>query len=429
MSTLVLSNHMGQIEQALLSAGKPFIVAMTREHAEIRRAASRRPLPYEVIPVSAWDAFGEIAELARELRGSVSTVATRWEGALMAAGLVRDVLGLPGQSLREAAGYTDKGIMKQRLRAGGIPVAGHRVIRSPRDVIGAAYQIGGFPVVVKPLRGFASTNTHIIRSVKELAELTIGGVFDTAVEASPLYAGDRSFEGLAKQQGFLVESYVDIAEEYHCDGLWIDGEPAYQFPGIYHTPPLHGMGGMLGSALLDTSSRRAKSVIDMSVAAARTLGAGTGFTHAEIFRTTDDRWLIGEIAARPGGGGIQRAIQLAHGIDVNAIQAAIAADDPADVSIQSRPGTVGWAGPAVPPGRVVEIAAREKLLGHPGVLDATVAVSVGQLGGRTGSGLWGGLAGYVFLHGDTPAQVLEMMAEATARYHVRVERLTPAEAP
>jgi len=55
-----------------------------------------------------------------------------------------------------------------------------------------------------------------------------------------------------------------------------------------------------------------------------------------------------------------------------------------------------------------------------------VAVSVGQMGGRTGSGLWGGLAGYVYLHGDSPTEVLDMMAEATARYAVQVERPQPS---
>jgi hypothetical protein len=83
---------------------------------------------------------------------------------------------------------------------------------------------------------------------------------------------------------------------------------------------------------------------------------------------------------------------------------------------------VGWAGPAVPPGRITHIATLEHVLAHPNVIDATVAVQVGQMGGRTGSGLWGGLAGYAYLRADSPFEVLHIMQEAADRYQVRVER-------
>src|SRR5687767_11248360 len=163
-----MSNHMPQIEQALLAAGKPVIVAMTNEHARLRAAATTGALPYRVVTVSSWQAFDEIDRIAHELRGTVTSVATRWEGALVAAALVRDVLGLPGQSVREAVGFTDKAVMKDRLRRAGIPVAAHRVVRTPQDVADVAGEIGDFPVVVKPLRGFASTNTYVMESAKDL---------------------------------------------------------------------------------------------------------------------------------------------------------------------------------------------------------------------------------------------------------------------
>jgi hypothetical protein len=147
-----------------------------------------------------------------------------------------------------------------------------------------------------------------------------------------------------------------------------------------------------------------------------------GFTHAEVIRTVEDRWYVGEIAARPGGGGIQQAIGFAYGIDVPTIHAHLACGQPPPVRLVRRPGFVGWCGPAVPPGRVVHVAPRQQLLAHSGVLDATVAIRQGQMGGRTGSGLWGGLAGYTWLHGHSPQDVLSMMAEAAARYQVRVVR-------
>lgn len=427
MTTLVLSNHVPAIEQALIAAGQPVVVAMTKKHARLRSPSGR--FGYPVVTVSDWDAFGELHRIAQDLRGTVTHVATRWEGAIPAAGFVRDLLDLPGQSFSESIGYVDKAVMKQRLRHGGVPVARHRVVHTARDVIAAAYDVGGWPVVVKPLRGFASINTHVIGSAKELADFATDGTFDSAVPSSAFYEDDPAFLPLAKQRAFLVEEFVDIEQEFHCDGLWIDGRPIYQIPGVYHAPPLVGMGGMLGSVLLPRGDADGQFVVDLAIRAAKALGIGTGFTHAEVYRSKSGRWLLGEIAARPGGGGIQPAIKHAFGVDVMRLQGQVARGADVHIEPEHREGVVGWAGPAVPPGRIVEIAALDKIRGGRGVIDATVAVKVGQLGGRTGSGLWGGLAGYVFLRGESVAEVMAMMTDATDRYEIRVERPVPVGMP
>ncbi|NUT40038.1 MAG: ATP-grasp domain-containing protein [Thermoactinospora sp.] len=411
---------MPQIENGLIAAGQEAIVCMTEPHARLRGPAEQ--LPYRVVTINHWDAWSEIAAVAASLRGQIEHVATRWEGAIVPAAFVRDLLDLPGQTMHEAVGYVDKAVMKSRLHQGGVPVAQHRIVRHVPDVAAAADELG-WPIVVKPLRGFASTNTHVIRSPDELADAQTAGRFEIPLDASPYYAGDPAFVGLARQGRILVEEYVDIVHEYHCDGLWIDGEPVYQLPGLYHTPPLRGMGGMLGSVLLPTGSHDSRIVSDLATRAAKTLGIMTGFTHAEVLRTAGGRWLLGEIAYRPGGGGIQQAIGHAYGVDVPAIQAQVACGQTPDVQLTTRAPhpVVGWTGPAVPAGIVTAIADRQALLGHPGVIDATVAVKVGQQGGRTGSGLWGGLAGYTYLEGDSVGQVLGMMHDAAERYRVRVD--------
>jgi len=418
-TTLVLANHMPQLETALLAMGKPVLVCLTESHAALRP----QQLPYPIVTVPSWEAFPRLTALADQLRGQIGHVATRYEGAVIAAAHIRQRLDLPGQTLDEAVAFVDKAVMKVRLRRAGIPVAGHQVVTRVVDVAAAAEALG-WPLVLKPRKGFASVNTHIVTGVQELAEYEADGMFTRPVATSPFYRGEPAFAALSQQpDGIMVEQYLDIAEEFHVDGLWLDGRVIYQIPGQYHTPPLQGMSSpLLGSVLLESATGLGAFLADLATRAGNALRMRTGFTHAEVIRTTDDRWWVGEIAARPGGGGIQRAIEMAYGIDVPTIHAQLACGILPSLRPVRRHGYVGWCGPTVPAGRVVQVASRDRLLAHPGVLDATVAIAPGQMGGRTGSGLWGGVAGYTWLHGDTAQQVLAMMPEVAARYQVGVLR-------
>ncbi|MEU7823093.1 ATP-grasp domain-containing protein [Catellatospora sp. NPDC049133] len=417
MATLVLSNHTTVIEDRLQADGKEVIVCLTKPVAAVRMAD---PPGYEMVTVSHWHAFGELADLARDLRGRVDRIATLWEGALVAAGFLRDLLDLPGQRMSEALGFTDKAVMKTRLARAGVPVARHRIVRSVDDVHGAAGELGGYPVVVKPLSGFASTNTYVVRSFAHLQTMR-ENVFSRRLDAGAMFSAETAFHSLAEQGQFLVEEYIDIDTEYHCDGFWRGGQPVYHVPGRYNVPPLRGMGATLGSVLLDPGSRDGSTVAAIADRAARTLGLHDGFSHAEVYRSTDGRWLLGEIAARPGGGGIQPTLGHAYGLDVPAMLAQHAVGDLVTANPRPAAGVFGWAGTAVPPGRITQVVQREALLRHRGVIDATVVAAVGGTGGPTGTGLWGGLAGYVFLHADATGDVLALMDDVADWYAIRVE--------
>src|SRR5262249_42812533 len=138
------------------------------------------------------------------------------------------------------------------------------------------------------------------------------------------------------------------------------------------------------------------------------LGIGEGFTHTEIYLDYAGRLIVGEIAARPGGGGIQRSLYHAYGIDVPALLAQVATGQPIKVDRQSRPGVVGWIGPYAPDGVITTIAGPEHIARQPGVIEATVVAKAGGQGGMTGTGLWAGAAGYAFLRGSTVEHVLQL---------------------
>ncbi|MEV0270626.1 ATP-grasp domain-containing protein [Hamadaea sp. NPDC050747] len=417
MRVLVLSNHTAVMEQALMAAGHEVIVCLSKPNAALR--AAQNP-PYPIRSVTHWTDFTELAGLAAELRGRVDAVATLWEGAMVAAGFLRDLLSLPGQATAEAVRFTDKAVMKSVLHAAGVPVAAHRVVHEAAEIPAAAAELGGFPVVVKPLTGFGSTNTHVIRDRTDLERMR-AEIFTRRLDASAFFRAEPAFRPLDDQGGFVVEQFVRIRNEYHCDAFWTGGDSVYQIPGRYNVPPLRGMGGTLGSVLLDPASPEGMAVAELAEQAARALGIREGFTHAEIYLDTEGRWLLGEIAARPGGGGIQHALLHAYHVNVPEMLGQFGAGEPVRVEPRPEPGAWGWAGPYVPPGRVVHIASRDEVLAQPGVVDASVVTQVGGEGGLTGSGQWGGLAGYAWLHGDTPQEVLALMDLVTDRYEIEVE--------
>ncbi|MEV0453681.1 ATP-grasp domain-containing protein [Catellatospora methionotrophica] len=400
MTALVLSNHNDVLEKGMHAAGHDVIVCLTKPNARTR--AQTTP-GYEVLAVSDWQSYTELAQLADHVRGRIDRVETCWEGAIMAAGLLRDLLDLPGLTLHQSAGFLDKAIMKRRLAAAGIDVARHRVVTAVDQIPDAASHVGGWPLVVKPLTGFASTNTYVIDSPDELRRLTAAGLFDTPTQTSAAFAAERAFLGLAQQRAILVEEYIDVVTEYHADALWQDGVAQYHLPGRYNTPPLTGMGATLGSWLIDPDSADGSAVVDIAAAAAKALGMRSGFTHAEVFHSGDGRWLLGEIAARVGGGGIQQTIAHAHGIDVPALMATVAAGQPATATPANRTGVYGWAGTAVPEGIVASCADVDTVRRHPAVIDATVAVQPGMRGGATSTGLWAGLAGIAYFRADDTA--------------------------
>jgi biotin carboxylase len=414
MTVLVLSNQTETLERALLAAGQDVLVCLTEANAALRAAADP---PYPIRTVSRWSAYTELADLARQVRGDIDHVATVWEGAVVAAGLLRDLLDLPGPRTGDAVAVTDKAVMKARLRDAGIPVARYRLARTVADIALAARDLG-WPLVVKPLAGFGSTNTHIVYGPGDLESMR--ETLSRPVATSDFFATEPAFAALAQQGAMLVEQYVDIQREYHVDGCWAHGEPVYQIPGRYNMPPLVGMGGALGSVLLPPDGPEAEPVVRLAEQAARALGISDGFTHTEIYHDYAGRLLLGEIAARPGGGGIQRSLFHAYGLDVPALLAQVAVGQPIKADPRPRPGVYGWVGPYVPDGTITTIAGPEHIERQPGVIEATVAAKIGGQGGMTGTGLWAGAAGYAFLRGSTVDQVLQLMPRAVEAFALRV---------
>jgi stage V sporulation protein SpoVS len=386
MRVLVFSLLSSVLEDALtrdaIASGGPLpVVCMPEPAAAIRRDTDPDHL-YDLVTVPSLHDLGALRELAARWEDRVDAVATTNECALQAAAITRGYLGVAGMDLDTAVRFTDKHVMKTRLLAAGVPAAAHRRVHQPDDVAAAAEELG-WPVVVKHREGFNATNTHVLRSLAALDRLRNSGAFTVGPAVHPAIAAEVVGTGLATTAGgFLVEEFVDVAAEYHCEILRIDGATVYAIAGRYVWPCIEEKYvGLSGGVLLDPDGDEAVEVRRLALAAADALGLPDGTGHAEVFRTRDGRWLLGEIAARPGGFGIQPAIAHAYtGIDLPQILAALARLERPTVRPQLTSGGFGWVTALSRPELLQNIADPAELMADPRVLSADITQQPGTVG-------------------------------------------------
>jgi hypothetical protein len=230
-----------------------------------------------------WDESAMVDEV-RKLHEStpIERVECLWEPGMMLAARLREALGLPGLDLEHTVRFRDKEEMKRCLDRAGIRTPHHARAASDHEVEAAAERIG-FPLVVKPIAGAGSADTH---RVDDPAELT------------------RILPQLRHVRELSVEEYID-GEEYTFDTIAADGRILYWNTSWYRPRPLIGRNVEWISpqtvALRHTERPDLAAGQAMGRRVLDALGFRTGFTHMEWFLTSQGEAVFGEIAARPPG--------------------------------------------------------------------------------------------------------------------------------
>lgn len=217
------------------------------------------------------------------LRGrDIQRVLTNWEPLVVLAARLRERWGVPGMSVDVARGFRDKKLMKDRVEAAGI-----RTARSARAHTAAevrqACAIIGLPVVVKPIAGAGSADTHRVDDEEAL---------------------DRVLAALGHVPEVTVEEFVE-GDEYTYDTLCIGGEPVFENVAQYFPNPLVMRTQEWVSPITITHRDLTRGPIPDGIALGRrvltALRMHDGFTHMEWFATPDGEVVFSEIGCRPGG--------------------------------------------------------------------------------------------------------------------------------
>ncbi len=172
----------------------------------------------------------------------------------------------------------DKGVMRARLDALGVPSPRHRLVDGVDEAVAFAESVGGFPVVLKTTRGgYDGKGVWVVGSAGECADaFAIAGSTGVQILAEEKVDFRRELSALvARSPSGQVAAYP-VVESVQRDGVcWEVTAPAPD---------------------LDESLAVEAQRIAMRVAAELDV---TGILAVELFETDDGRVLVNELAMRP----------------------------------------------------------------------------------------------------------------------------------
>ena len=226
------------------------------------------------------DVHGRVMAWLRGRR--VDRVESNWEPTTLLAARLRETLGIPGMSRATVERFRDKPLMRAGVEAAGLRIP--RTARvSSRDEVWAASRHIGFPLILKPVAGAGSADTHRVDGPEEL-----DGVLDRVGHHAEM----------------SCEEYIE-GDELTYETLCIDGRPVYESVSYYIPNVLVARRNEWMSPIIMTVRDMTHPAIQGGIALGRkvlgALGMGTGFTHMEWFRKPDGEAVFGEIACRPPG--------------------------------------------------------------------------------------------------------------------------------
>lgn len=197
---------------------------------------------------------------------------------------MREALRVPGPDAATAERFRDKALMKDTLRAAGLPCARHQLLRSDADAW-AFVRIVGYPVVLKPPDGAGCKATYKVNNDGEMKV--------ALAESRP-----------APNRVTLAEEFV-TGEEHSFDTITIGGKQVFTNISRYFPGPLEvtRTSWIQWCVLLPrkVDGPEFDAVRKVGGPAIAALGLDTGFTHMEWFRRRDGSAVISEIGARPPG--------------------------------------------------------------------------------------------------------------------------------
>ncbi|MEW2549220.1 5-(carboxyamino)imidazole ribonucleotide synthase [Streptomyces sp. NPDC047002] len=178
----------------------------------------------------------------------------------------------------------DKGVMRERLTALGVPCPRHRVVGDPADVTafaaeGAAADGGdGYPVVLKTVRGgYDGKGVWVVRTETEAAEPFKAGV--------PV----------------LAEEKVDFARELAANVVRSPHGQAVAYP-VVESQQVNGVCDTVIAPAPGLSDELSGEAQELALRIAKELGV-VGHLAVELFETRDGRILVNELAMRPHNSG------------------------------------------------------------------------------------------------------------------------------
>lgn len=274
--------EMAQFARGLAAVGVR-VIGVGDQHANALPRMARDAVTHHIQVRSLRDGgavLGAVREVARH--ADIRQVECLWEPYMVLAAQLREALGLPGMTVEQTLPFRDKELMKRRLDAAGIRTPWHETATTADGVRASAEKVG-YPLIVKPLAGAGSADTHRVDSSGELEQV---------------------LPRLRHVAEVSVEEFVD-GEELTYDTVCAGGRVLHDSIAWYRPRPLvmrvNEWVSPVSVVLRDLDVPELAGGRGMGAAVLDALGFTDGFTHMEWYRKHDGEVVFGEIGARPPG--------------------------------------------------------------------------------------------------------------------------------
>ena len=267
--------------------------------------------------------------------------------AVRSVAYVAEYMGLPGIGYETGCLFTDKDLMRQKLKKMGVPVLPYQTVSSKAEALDYYRKIGG-DVIIKPLDMQGSRGVQICRSYTEL---------DTKYAEAARWSSDKKVivERYATGKEFVVEG---MALNYEFRNLCI-GDTQY-----FNLPDAFAAKSRIFPTIINDVLR--DRVLDLNSRIIREFGLKQGITHSEFIMDGDEIYLI-ETAARGGGVFISSdLIHLSCGLDTEKFLLDIATGIQKDFpKIEPQQCVCGYLAFYIPTGKVVSVNGVEEIKSLP----------------------------------------------------------------
>lgn len=290
--------EMPEFTRGLAEVGAQVVGVGSRPREQLPASVQQHLAAYLQVP-NIMDEAGVLARVVPEVAkiGGVDRVETLWEPLVLLAARLREQLGTPGMHVQTAIGFRDKSVMKARVQQAGLRIPKFAQVSSAAAAIAAAERIG-YPVVIKPVAGAGTADTHGVGSTAELRQV---------------------LEKIGHVRTASVEEYIG-GEEFTYDAVSIAGKPVFESVAQYHPRPLESRNNEWISpaqiVLRDPYIPAVADGIELGRGVLEALGMQTGFTHMEWFKKPDGEVVLGEIAARAPGAKLVDQMNYANDFDI-----------------------------------------------------------------------------------------------------------------
>ncbi len=260
------------------------VIGVGDQHVDGLTERTKRALA-TYLQVGSWsDENAAFDSILNQLQGRrVDRIETLWEPLVMLAARLRERVGVPGMSVADALAFRDKGVMKQRVEAAGIRTP-RSVRATTKDGCRAAAERLGFPIIIKPIAGAGSADTHRIDDEHDL---------------------ERVLASLDHVPEVSVEEFI-VGDEFTYDTVCANRRIVFQNVCEYRPNPLIGKQVEWISpqviAYRDLSDPFIADGVDLGRRVIDAMGFDSGFTHMEWYRMASGEVVFGEIGARSPGG-------------------------------------------------------------------------------------------------------------------------------